>query len=182
MAFLIYKKTDAGKNVRYERIQPLKLGGANGLIARHVCSLPAGQTASWKLEAAALLSLAGVAGENYGVLFDTSGRDATAACFYELTRLHGSCRETTTNLAMDFNIVLDRALDEFESESPATFDVPRAEMTKNLGEMLSLTGGPCGGDWKWAESALQIGATVVQSRHTGPPRLNCDGGGKAAKA
>jgi hypothetical protein len=55
-------------------------------------------------------------------------------------------------------------------------------MTKNLGEMLSLTGGPCGGDWKWAESALQIGATVVQSRHTGPPRLNCDRGGKAAKA
>ena len=64
MAFLIYKKTDAGTNIRYERIKPLKLGGSDGLIARHVKSLPADQTASWKLDAAGLLRLAGVAGEN----------------------------------------------------------------------------------------------------------------------
>ena len=44
MAFLIYKKTDAGTNIRYERIKPLKLGGSDGLIARHVKSLPADQT------------------------------------------------------------------------------------------------------------------------------------------
>ena len=36
MAFRIYRKTDAGKNIRYERMQPLNLGGPDGLVARHV--------------------------------------------------------------------------------------------------------------------------------------------------
>jgi hypothetical protein len=37
MAFLIYKKTSDGKTVRYyEKIQPIKLSGRDGLIARHV--------------------------------------------------------------------------------------------------------------------------------------------------
>jgi hypothetical protein len=40
-------------------------------------------------------------------------------------------------------------------------------MPKKLGEMLSLTGGPGGGDWKWGEAALQIGATVVQPHRSG---------------
>jgi hypothetical protein len=204
MAFLIYKKSDAGKNIRYQRIQPLKLGGSDGLIARHVKSMPADQTASWKLEATGLLRLAGVAGENLGVLFDTAGGDATAVCFYELTRIHGSCRETNTNLALDFNVVLDRGLDEFKPDFVAAFEAPLAEKPKKLGEVLSLTGGPCGGDWKWGNPALQIGATVVQSHRpsppwpngaqcsrekaqkaqesptSGPPRSTCAGGRKAA--
>jgi hypothetical protein len=50
MGFLIYKKSDVGTNIHYERVQPLRLGGADGLIARHVKSMPADQTASWKLD------------------------------------------------------------------------------------------------------------------------------------
>jgi hypothetical protein len=179
MAFLVYKKSDAGKNIRYQRVQPLKLGGSDGLIARHVKSLPAGQTTSWKLEAAGLLRLAGVAGENLGVLFDTAGGDATAVCFYELTRIHGSCRDTNTNLALDFNVVLDRELDEFKPDFAAAFEAPLVEKPKKLGEILSLTGGPGGGDWRWGNPALQIGATVVQSHHPGPQRPNGAGGRKA---
>ena len=121
MAFLIYKKSDAGKNIRYERVQPLKLGGSDGLIARHVKSLPADQNTSWKLDAAGLLRIAGVEGEHLGVLFDAAGRDSTAVCFYELTRLHGSCRDTSTNLALDFNVVLDRELDGFKTDLAAAF-------------------------------------------------------------
>jgi hypothetical protein len=34
-----------------------------------------------------------------------------------------------------------------------------------LGEMLALTGGPGGGDWKWDATSLQLGATVVQAQH-----------------
>jgi len=161
MGFLIYKKTNAGANIRYERMKPLKLGGRDGLIARHVIAMPPGQTESWKLDAAGLLKLAGAAGENLGVLFDAAGPDATAICFYELTRLHGSCRDTRTNLALDFNVLLDRKLENSEPAAAPAFDAPVAVMPKKLGEMLSLTGGPGGGDWKWGESALQIGATVV---------------------
>jgi hypothetical protein len=167
MGFLIYKKTNAGANIRYERMKPLKLGGRDGLIARHVIAMPPGQAESWKLDATGLLKLAGAAGENLGVLFDAAGHDATAICFYELTRLHGSCRDTRTNLALDFNVLLDRKLEKSESAAAPAFEAPVALMPKKLGEMLSLTGGPGGGDWKWGEAALQIGATVVQPRRPG---------------
>lgn len=167
MSFLIYRKTNAGKNIRYERMKPLKLGGRDGLIARHVIAMPPGQTESWKLDAAGLLKLAGIAGENLGILFDAAGHDATAVCFYELTRLHGSCRDTRTNLAMDFNVVLDRKLENSEPAAAAAFEAPVDVMPKKLGEMLCLTGGPGGGDWKWGEAALQIGATVVQPHRSG---------------
>jgi hypothetical protein len=167
MGFLIYKKTTAGNNIRYERMKPLKLGGRDGLLARHVMAMPPDQTASWKLDAVALLKLDGIAGENLGVLFDASGRDATAVCFYELTRLHGSCRDTSTNLALDFNVLLDRKQEKSEPVAASAFEASATAMPKRLGEMLSLTGGPGGGDWKWSESALQIGAAVVQPRRAG---------------
>ncbi len=182
MAFLIYKKSHAGTNVRYERIKPLRLGGSDGLIARHVKSLPAGQTTSWKLEAPGLLRLAGVGGENLGVLFEMAGGDATGVCFYELTRIHGSCRDTNTNLALDFSVLLDQESDGLKTDFAAAFEAPLAEKPKKLGEMLSLTGGPGGGDWRWGNPAMQIGATVVQSHRPSPPRPDCTGGRKTAVA
>lgn len=182
MAFLIYKKTEAGTDVRYEQVQPLKLGGRDGSIARHVRSLPAEQSASWKLDVATLLKQAGCEGDHFTVLFNAAGGDTTAACFYELTRIHGSCRDTTTNMALDFNVVLDRKLAESRPDFAAAFDAPLAATPKQLSEMLALTGGPDGGDWKWGSSALQIGATVVQPHHAGPVCPNCTCGRRAARA
>ena len=162
MGFLIYNKTIAGETVRYERIQPLKLGGPDGLIARHVKSLLADEIAGWKLAVAGLLKLADFAGENLAVLFDAASGDATTVCLYELVRIHGSCRDTRTNLALDFNIVLDRATFASQPDFTAAFEAPLVAIPKKLGEVLSLTGGPHGGDWKWGKPALQVGATVVQ--------------------
>jgi hypothetical protein len=68
---------------------------------------------------------------------------------------------------MDFNVVLDRKLENSEPAAAAAFEAPVDVMPKKLGEMLSLTGGPGGGDWKWGEAALQIGATVVQPHRSG---------------
>jgi hypothetical protein len=180
MPFLIYKKTAAGINTRYERIKPLKLAGPQGLVARNVKSLTASQTVSWKLDAAGVLKLAGVPVENIAVLFDASSRDANAVCLYELTRLHGSCRDTTTNLALDFDVVLDRKWDNAKEDYASTFETLPTATPKKLGEILALTGGPAGGDWKWGQSDLQIGATVVQSHHTGPPCPNGASGRKVA--
>lgn len=182
MGFLISKRADAGKNIRYERIKALKLGGPDGLIARHVKSLPADQTVSWKLDVAGLLRLAGVAGENLAVLFDAAGGDTTAVCFYELTRIHGSCRDTRTHLAFNFDVVLDREVSELHPDFAAAFEAPLAASPKKLGETLALSGGPGGGDWKWGIPALQIGATVVQPHHAGPPCPNCTCGRKVASA
>jgi len=146
------------------------------------CELTGDQTASWKLDAAGLLRLAGVAGENLGVLFDATGGSTRAVSFYELTRLHGSCSNTSTNLALDFDIILDEELAEYKPDFAAAFEVPLAAQPKKLGELLALSGGPGGGEWKWGQPGLQIGATVVQPRHPCPPSPNGNRGGKAAKA
>src|SRR5271167_1737407 len=108
MAFLIYKKYANAETIRYEKLQPLKLGGRDGLIAQHVKTLAADKTPSWKLSAAGLLKLAGFAGavDELAVLFDVTGKDATNVCLYELSRIHGSCADTSTQLALDFAVVV----------------------------------------------------------------------------
>ena len=50
MAFLIYKKYGNAETIRYEKLQPLKLGGRDGLIAKHVKTLTGDQTRSWKTQ------------------------------------------------------------------------------------------------------------------------------------
>jgi hypothetical protein len=181
MAFLIYSKTVAGDTIRYERIKPLKLGGRDGLIARHAKSLSSDQSVAWKLEATALTGLAGAAGENLAVLFDAAPADATAVCLYELTRIHGSCADTSTNLALDFNVLVDRKLAGFLPDSTASFSAPCGETPKILREILALTGGPGGGDWKWGESPMQLGATVVSGRSVRPPCRTATGERTGAK-
>jgi len=171
MGFLIYKRTAAGENLRFERVTPLKLSGADGLIARHVRALPAGETASWKLEAAALLKLAGYECDHFTVMFDMAGGDATAACLYGLKRIHGSCRDTSTNLALDFNVMVDQETGDDAVEFARSFVVPLKQTPKRLGEMLALSGGPGGGDWKWTASGVNLGATVVQPRSHAPASL-----------
>ena len=167
MAFLIYKKTADGETISYEKIKPLKLGGRDGLIARHVQTLSDAETQSWKLEASALLNLAGVAptSDALAVLFDVTARDATSVCLYELARIHGSCSDTSTQLALDFSVVIDREIGGNAAEFAGKFEITPPTQPKLLGEMLALTGGPGGGDWKWDATSLQLGATVVHAQH-----------------
>ncbi len=186
MAFLIYKKTNCGESVRYEKVQPLKLGGRDGIIARHVKTLADADSRSWKLVTPALLKLAGIgpAGNELAVLFDVTGRDATSVCLYELTRIHGSCRDTSTQLAMDFAVVIDQEIGDDAAEFVKAFEVTPPAKPKLLGETLALSGGPGGGDWKWGVPPLQLGATVVQAQHghgSGEPCANCHCGRREAK-
>ena len=167
MAFLIYKKIADGKTVRYEKIKPLKLSGRDGLIARHVQTLSDAETQSWKLDAATLLKLAGITptSDTLAILFDVTARDGTSVCLYELARIHGSCRDTSTQLALDFSVVIDREIGGKAAEFAGNFEMTPPAQPKLLGEMLALTGGPGGGDWKWDASSLQLGATVVHAQH-----------------
>jgi hypothetical protein len=166
MAFLIYKKIAVGKTVRYEKIKLLRLSGRDGLIARHVQTLSAAETPSWKLDAAALLKLAGVApaGDTFAVLFDVTARDAASVCLYELAWIRGSCHDTSTQLALDFSVVVDKEIGGNAAEFAGKFEITPPAQPKLLGEMLALTGGPGGGDWKWDATSLQLGATVVHAQ------------------
>jgi len=169
MAFLIYKRIAAGPLVRFEKLQPLKLGGSDGLIARHVKSLPDAETQSWRLEARALLAFAGHsgAGDELVVLFHVTGRDTTTACLYELKRIHGSCRGTSTQQALDFAVLVDQEADGDAAEFAKCFEVPAGQSHKRFSETLALSGGPAGSDWKWSNTALNLGATVVQAQSAG---------------
>ncbi len=189
MAFLIYKKYGNAETTRYEKLQPLKLGGRDGLIARHVKTLTGDQTRSWKLGATGLLKLAGFAGavDELAVLFEVTGTDTTNVCLYELTRIHGSCADTSTQLALDFAVVVDEEMGDEAATYVKSFEIPVPEKPRLLGETLALSGGPGSGDWKWVGTSLQLGATVVQAQSadshghgTGEPCPNCNCGRREA--
>ncbi|HLP75475.1 MAG TPA: hypothetical protein VK327_01045 [Candidatus Paceibacterota bacterium] len=182
MPFLIYKQSTAGNGIRYERWKPLKLSGKDGIIARHVKTLRGDEPQSWKLGVPEVLALAGAGADAGGftVLFEVSGEDATSVCLYELIRIHGSCRDSSTQLALDFQVVVDQEIDGDAADYAKAFEVSPPSRPKKLGETLALTGGPGGGDWKWGKPAMNLGATVVQGHghHNGPPCASCTCGRK----
>jgi len=188
MAFLIYKKTAADGNASYEQLKPLKLGGRDGLLARHIQALPAADLRSWKLDTSALLRVAGEdpAVGNITVLFDVTGRNSTSVCLYELVKVHGSCRDTSTQLALDFVVVLDQEIGDGAPAYARKFKVEIPARPRLLGETLSLSGGPGGGDWKWGTPPMQLGATVVRGQFpghgSGEPCAHCTCGRRGGKA
>ncbi len=140
-------------------------------------------TQSWKLISTAVLKLAGFAGafDELAVLFDATDRGTTSVCLYELKRIHGSCADTAMQLALDFAVVVDKAIGDDAAADVKCFEISAPERPRQLGETLALTGGPRGGDWKCAATSLQIGATVVQAQQgRGEPCANCTCGGHAA--
>jgi hypothetical protein len=163
MAFLIYRKQRDDQRVRYERLQPLRLSGRDGLISRHIDSLTEVETPSWRLSTASLLTLAGFAEhQDLTVVFDLSRPETT--CLYELVRINGSCRDVSTQLALEFAVVLDQETGPDAGGYTSCFEVASTGTPKLLSELLALSGGPGGGDWKWSPLPMQIGATVVPAR------------------
>jgi hypothetical protein len=188
MAFLTYKKTVINGKARYEQIKSIKLGGRSGLIAQHVKTLRSDDHAKWNLDTAGLLKLAGAdaAAENLTVLFDVTGRDSTSVCLYELVKIHGSCRDMSTQLALDFAVVVDREVDDDASAYAKNFTIEIPAKPRQLGETLSMSGGPGGGDWHWGTPPMQLGATIVHAQQHGhgggEPCANCTCGRKAPTA
>lgn len=187
MGFLIYKKYSNAETVGYEQFQPLRLAGNDGLIARYVKGLSADKAPSWKLSVTGGLKLAGIdaAFDEFTILFDVAGPAATNVCLYELTRIHGSSRDTSTQLALDFVVVVDEEKGDKAAAFAKKFEITPPERPRLLGETLALTGGPAGGDWKWAATSLQLGATVVQAQPahghgTGEPCPSCSCGRREA--
>jgi len=182
MAFLTYKKTVADGKASYEQIKTLKLGGRTGLLAQHVKTLSDEAARSWKLDAAELLKLAGHETADTAVLFDVASADSTSVCLYELVKIHGSCRDTSTQLALDMTVVVDQEIGDNASAFAKKFEIIPAEKPRMLGETLALSGGPGGGDWKWGTPPMQLGATIVQAQHHGggEPCANCNCGRREA--
>jgi len=163
MAFHIYRRTARESAVVYERIKPLKLSGASGPIAKHVKTLDDDALRQWRLGPAELLTLAepALAGPDLTVLFDVSIPGASVVSLYEVRQICGSCRDSSTDIALDLAILVDRDLGAGAAEFAQKFEIPAGQKLRRFSETLSLSGGPGGGDWKWGAPKMQLGATVV---------------------
>lgn len=166
MPFLVYKCQPSGDSVRYERLQAIKLGGAVGPIARHVKSLK-GDAAEqgWELDPLTLVQLAGVRvnEETLAVLFEVAGGEPGAVCLYRLHWLCGVARDRMTHLSLDFEVLVDQAVNEPVEAFKHAFSLPDHQRGKRLREVLQLSGGPSGGDWRWDTPAMKLGATLVSA-------------------
>jgi len=164
MPFLIYKRLPSGDSIRYERQQTFKVGGATGPIARFLKTLK-GDAAekSWELEPLTLVQFAGITanGDELAVLFEVKAGTPDAVCLYQLHRLCGVARDRKTNLSLDFEVLVDEVVSTPPEEFKRAFTIPAAKSGKCLREVLQLSGGPGGGDWKWENPAMNLGATLV---------------------
>ncbi len=184
MAFHIYNQYGNAETTSYQQLQPLKLGGSDGLIARHVKALTEAEAHKWKLGAAGLLRLAGFAGavDELAVLFQVAGPDAAHVCLYELKRIHGSCAGASTQLVLDFAVIVDQEMGEGAAADVNRFEIPVPEQPRLHSEMLALSGGPDGGDWKWVAPLLQAaqGQSHDHGHGSGEACSNCSCGRREA--
>jgi hypothetical protein len=134
--------------IRFGEAKKIRLSGSDGIIARHVCSLPpeSGGTQGevlWDLPVAEVASGLGVEG---GALFWDDGFSAPSL----VTRICGASKTDETEL-----LVHHELLELGESGYVST--------GKRTGEALRLTGGwktPMA-RWAWSPSKMGIGSATV---------------------
>lgn len=164
MPFLLYRRQPDTVSVRYERLQPLRVGGPDGVIARFVKTLPGrAADAGWEVAASELIRLAGLGADpaDQAILFEVPADEPGAVCFYQLHRVCGHSRDHRTQLSMDLEVLVDGPIREPVEEFRRAFTLPGDRPGRRLAEILQLGGGPAGGDWKWETPAMKLGATVV---------------------
>lgn len=135
-------------------IRPLRLGGADGLIAKHVKSLGSASESTWNLTEPTLLKSSGGQSGCDAVFFRPGGEADGLIEIYRVEAVQGICSGDRTDLVFSFAPLLMREV------GAGAWDIE--EMAKRvLCESLSLSGGPSGGRWLWTDSPMSLGATVV---------------------
>ena len=164
MGFMIYTCRHAGDALRYEQVQSLNLGGTNGAIAQFVKTLPPERRyENWKLTPEEVVEFSGFPGAGYdlAVLLDMVPRDPSAVCLYQLEEIRGGFQGRSTQIALDLTVLLDTVVSKGASEFKSAFTAPPASSRKRLLELLVLSGGPEGGDWRWGSAPMNLGAAVL---------------------
>jgi hypothetical protein len=118
----------------------------------------------WELDSPTLVQLAGVSvnGDPFAVLFEVTGGETGAVSLYRLHRLCGVARDRMTHLSLDFEVLVDEMINAPPDDFKRAFTLPSNFRGKCLREILQLSGGPGGGDWKWEAPAMKLGATLVR--------------------
>ncbi len=149
-----WKGTSLG-NGTLTRLEPLRLSGEDGLIARYIATLQPEHTSRWRLDASGFLL---AIREPDGLLLfrpsQSPGMDGEE--YYHIRWLQGTCEEKQTDIVLEYIPRLLRFIgaDTYEI-------IPAEERSPFLCEAISLSGGTRGGTWRWMPPPIKIGAVVV---------------------
>jgi hypothetical protein len=161
MSFHIYIKQAGEVTVRYEQLRSIKLSGPDGPVARCLKSLSGESVgAAWTLSIPTLLREAGFGANTneFSILFDVSTRERASVCLYELRRINGLSAAMTTQLALEFLVLVDEPVDTDTRQFKSVLKLPAVGNYRVLTEVLELSGGFGGGDWRWVKTKMQLGA------------------------
>ncbi len=139
MPFLLYRRQPDTVSVRYERLQPLRVGGPDGVIARFVKTLQGrAADAGWEVASSELIRLAGLATDpaDQAILFEVPADEPGTVCFYQLHRVCGQSRDRRTQLSLDLEVLVDGPVSEPVEEFRRAFQAIYASLAEQNATVL----------------------------------------------
>jgi len=155
MSFVLVTLDEKSNPPQATHFRPLRLGGKEGLVAKHVGKLGAAAETPWHLSEAELVDLAGGDRASEAVFFRSAdGSDGESVGFCRLASLHGISTSDRTDLVCHFTQITAKPLEN------NVWSV-KALKRGTLCESISLSGGITRGKWQWTDSPMSLGAAVV---------------------
>jgi len=168
MSFVLVKIDEQSNPTTATQFRPLRLGGPDGLVAKHVGKLGQAAESPWHLSEAEVVALAGADTSSDAVFFRSGGdSEGDSIGFCRLESLHGISTSDRTDLVCHFSQL------SATPQEDATWTI-EASKRGMLCESISLSGGISRGKWQWTDSPMSLGAAVVGGK--------CEGGCSSAPA
>ena len=159
MAFWLYKKADD----HYTRLNSLKFGGKNGLLARFLQSNAAQDTPfSWQLESEGLIELIdpSLNASEHEVVIDMLPEAMTEVCLYRVTSLRGVSEYDESDMVLACKILQQGPTKEAAISFKESFTVTTEPSSRQVVEAFHLAGGIATGTYRLGKPKMNIGAAI----------------------
>ncbi len=139
----------------FTQLAPIRLGGADGAIAKYVATQEALYARlRWTASAADILAVAAVDDGTDSILFINTGDPST---YYELECIVGITSDKDSEIVMNLKVFQGQ-----RTSQSCIVSQSNPSEGNNLCESMLMTGGYDGGAWQWAPPAMEIGAAIVK--------------------
>ncbi len=159
MAFWLYSKNGS----RFERKQPIKLTGKEGLLARFLTRNRDVETPfAWELRPADIIQLidGDLNVENHAILIDMLPEALAQVSLYRLTSVQGASEYDESDLVLACKMLYQGKCNSTASDFKECFLCETSESDRQMVEALRLTGGVATGTYLWAKPKMDIGAAI----------------------
>lgn len=159
MAFWLYAK----KGSTYERIQPIKFTGKEGVLAHFLQEHAADETPfTWELSPADLVKLIepSLNPAAHLVVIDMLPEVLTEVSLYRITSLRGSSNYDESDLVMACNLLQQGSTPASAGEFKKRFVCNTPPSSRQMVEAFHLTGGVATGSYYWSKPKMDIGAAI----------------------